>query len=284
MLRNLDDINGADISATDGQIGQVKDFYFDDDAWAVRYFVVETGSWLNTRRVLVPPISVLPPNWVDKSLPVSLTMEQVRNSPDIDTDQPVSRQNESQVLGYYGYPTYWGGEGLWGEGLYPYAMDPAFTGSGLTWQQRERETLAWLQAERARHRNDDPHLRSCKAVTGYRIHAADGEIGHLAGFLVDDQTWAIRYLVVDTSNWWLGHKVLVAPHWIQGVHWADQTVSTDLTRQAMQTAPAYDPATDWTAAQDRALYQHYGRSGYWAQRRDDDEADNTADSLREPRR
>lgn len=276
MLRNLDDINNAAISATDGQIGHVKDFYFDDDAWAVRYFVVETGSWLNTRRVLVSPIAVMPPNWQDRSLPVKLTMEQVRNSPSIDTDKPVSRQHESQVLGYYGYPMYWGGAGLWGEGLYPDAMDPGFAGHGVTWEQREREMQAWLRAERDRHRNDNPRLRSCEAVTGHHIHAMDGDIGHLAGFLVDDQTWAIRYLVVDTSNWWLGHKVLVAPHWIQGVHWVDQTVSVDLTREAIQTAPAYDPDRDWTAAQDLALHQHYGRSGDWADGGGDGSADSTA--------
>jgi hypothetical protein len=190
-------------------------------------------------------------------------MEQVRHSPGIDTDKPVSRQNEEQTLGYYGYPMYWGGEGLWGGGLSPYAMGPGFAGGGVGHVERERQMEAWLREERDRHRNDDPHLRSVNVVTGYRIHATDGEIGHVSGFLVDDETWAIRYLVVDTGSWWSGHRVLVAPAWIEGVHWSDETVSVDLTRAALQTAPTYDPSADWNRDQDLNLYRHHGRRDYW---------------------
>ena len=265
MLRNLKDIDHFKIGASDGDIGHVKDFYFQDDAWVVRYFVVEAGSWLSSRKVLISPISVRHPDWLAQTLPVSLTMEQVRNSPDIDTDKPVSRQNEEQVLGYYGYPTYWNGVGLWGEGLYPYAMVPGFAGYGVERVERERELEAYLRDERARHRNDDPHLRSTKAVTGYHLHASDGDIGRISGFLVDDQTWAIRYLVVDTSTWLLGRKVLVAPSWVTGVHWADKTVSTELSRASIKGAPPYDSTAEWNRDQELKLYRHYGRSGYWAE-------------------
>ena len=196
MLRNTKDLENYAISATDGPIGHVKDFYFDDDAWVIRYFMVDAGSWLSSREVLISPISVHHPNWLERTLPVSITKEQVRNSPDVDTDRPVSRQNEEQYMSYYGYPNYWGGGGVWGDGVYPYAMVPGYAGYGLDRvdrAEREREEEAFLRAERARHRNDDPHLRSCKAVAGYRIHATDGEIGHVAGYLVDDETWAILY-------------------------------------------------------------------------------------------
>jgi len=264
MLRNLKDLENYKIGATDGEIGHVKDFYFEDDAWVLRYFVVDTGSWLSSRKVLISPISVHHPDWLARKLPVSITREQVRHSPDIDTDQPVSRQNEEQYLGYYGYPYYWGGGGLWGEGLYPYAIAPGFAGYGLDRVERERQIEEQLRDERARHRNDDPHLRSCAAVTGYHLHATDGDIGHVAGFLVDDETWAIRYLVVDTSNWWMGHQVLIAPPWIKGVHWNDKTVAVDLSRAAIQSAPPYDPASGWSREQERNLSRHYGRSGYWA--------------------
>jgi len=264
MLRNLKDFENYKIDATDGRIGSVKDLYFDDDAWVVRYLVVETGTWLSSRKVLISPISVKQPDWLAKTLPVAITMDQVRHSPDIDTDKPVSRQNEEQTLGYYGYPIYWGGEGTWGSGLYPYAMTPGFAGHGVERVEREREMEDFLRNERARHRNDDPHLRSCNVVTGYRIHATDGEVGHVSGFLVDDQTWSIRYLIVDTSNWWVGHRVLVAPPWITGVHWSDETVSIDLSRESIKTAPAYDPDDDWNRDQDLGLYRHHGRSDYWA--------------------
>ncbi|MCY7305279.1 MAG: PRC-barrel domain containing protein, partial [Rhodoferax sp.] len=206
----------------------------------------------------------------ERHLPVSITKEQVRNSPDFDTEKPVSRQNEEQTLGYYGYPNYWGSVGLWGGGLYPYAIDPGFDGYGMARMdgmksgEREREEAAYLRAEEDRHRNDDPHLRSCNAVKGYHIEATDGEIGHVAGYLIDDETWAVRYLIVDTSNWWVGHQMLIAPQWITGVHWSNETVSVNLSRAAVKDAPAYDPNAVWSRDLDRDLYRHYGRNGYWA--------------------
>ena len=264
MLRPLKYLENYTIRATDGEIGHVKDFYFDDDVWVVRYLVVNAGTWLASRPVLISPVSVSKPDWVARTLPVAVTREQVRNSPDIDTNKPVSRQNEEQFMGYYGYPGYWAGAGLWGDGLYPYAMVPGYAGYGVDRAEREREMEAYLRDERARHRNDDPHLRSCNAVTGYHIQATDGEIGHVSGFLVDDETWAIRYLIIDTSNWWMGHQVLVAPPWIEGVHWSDKTVAVDLSRASIKNAPRYDPDADWTRDLDRELYSHHGRSGYWS--------------------
>jgi hypothetical protein len=264
MLRNTKDLENYAIRATDGEIGQVKDLYFDDDAWVVRYFIVETGSWLSSRKVLISPLSVRSPDWHGKMLPVSITKEQVSKSPAIDTDKPVSRQNEEQYNGYYGYPFYWSGTGLWGEGLYPYAVTPLMVGS-MEWQERQQEEEALLSAERARHRHDDPHLRSCGNVTGYHLQATDGEIGHVSGFLVDEATWAIRYLVVDTSNWWMGHQVLIAPPWIGGVHWQAETVSVDLSREAVKASPVYDPAALMDRTWERKLHTHYGRTGYWSQ-------------------
>jgi len=264
MLRNMKDLENYAISATDGLIGHIKDFYFDDDAWVVRYLVVDTGSWLSSRKVLISPISVCQPDWQERTLQLSIAKEQVRNSPNFDTDKPVSRQNEEQYLGYYGYPYYWGGGGVWGEGLSPYEMAPGYVDVGVDWKERQQEIEAGLRAERASHRDDDPHLRSCEAVTGYHIHAIDGEIGYIAGYIIDDETWAIRYIVIDTSNWWLGHKILVAPDWITGVHWSNQTVAVNLGRELIKNAPAYDSSTDLNREMDRSLYEHYGRTGYWA--------------------
>lgn len=259
MLRSTKDLENYAINATDGQIGDVSDFYFDDDAWVIRYLVVETGSWLLSRKVLISPMSVHLPHWAEKTLSVSITREQVRNSPDIDTDKPVSRQNEEQHLGYYGYPYYWGGTSMWGESLYPY-MAPSHASDSVGWVVRQQNTEACLRAERKLHCNDDPHLRSCQAVIGYHLHTIDGEIGHVAGYLIDDETWAIRYLIVDTSNWWLGHQVLIAPEWITGVHWPSQTVSVALSRESIKQAPPYDSTTDWGREQDNTLHQHYGRN------------------------
>jgi len=264
MLSSTHDLEKYAIQASDGEIGAVKDFYFDDDSWVVRYLVVEAGSWLTSKKVLISPVSIHNPDGVSRTFPVSITKEQVRKSPDIDTDKPISRQNEEQYMGYYGYGSYWDGAGLWGDGLYPYGMVPGNIGYGMDRVEREREMEAYLRSERQRHRNDDPHLRSCKAVTGYHLQANDGEVGHLSDFLLDEKTWAIRYLIVDTSNWWMGHKVLVAPEWITGVHWSNKTVSVDLSREAVKSAPVYESNETWTLQSELNLRGHYGRAGYWS--------------------
>ena len=264
MLRSMNDLENYTIRATDGTIGQVKDFYFDDERWVIRYLVVDTGTWLSSRKVLISPIAIGSPNWPEKVLPVSITKEQVKNSPDIDTDKPVSRQHEIRYLGYYGYPFYWSGIGLWGAGTYP-NMSMGGYGGFVSTPHAEQSGLEKIhaQAEAARHQDDDPHLRSCKAVMDYQIQAADGDIGHVQGLLVDEETWAIRYLIVNTSNWWLGHLVLIAPQWIQDVSWTDNTVSVNLTRQAVKDAPAYDSAAQLNREQEVDIFKHYGHSGYW---------------------
>ena len=262
MLRNLKDLQGYALRATDGDIGSVKDFYFDDDRWVVRYLVVETGSWLSSRKVLISPVSIGTPNHDEKVLPLSITREQVRNSPDIDTDKPVSRQHEMDHLGYYGYPAYWDSVGAWGGSTMPGLMTPdtGLAPSGVGVLEADRAVAAEMAA---RHRNDDPHLRSCKATTGYHLKAQDGEIGHVQDWIVDEEGWAIRYLVVDTSNWWIGHKVLLAPQWIQEVSWSDKTVAVNMTRDAIKHAPEWDASMPPSRLEEIDIYRHYDRTGYW---------------------
>lgn len=263
MLRSTKDFQGIAIRATDGEIGHLKDMYFDDDSWVMRYFVVETGSWFSSRKVLISPIAASQPDWHGKTLPVSLTREQVKNSPDIDTEKPISRQNESNYFGYYGYPTYWGGRGLWGDGMYPFGMLSNEQANRPDWAARQREDELALSIERERHRNDDPHLRSCSSITGYTVKGSDGDTGHVTGFLVDEVTWAIRYLIVDTSNWWLDHEVLIALPWVTGVKWATKTVEIDLNRSEIKASPAYDSDALLDRKWELALHKHYRRTGYW---------------------
>ncbi len=264
MLRNLKELQGYSLRATDGDIGTVKDFYFDDDRWVVRYLVVETGTWLSSRQVLISPVSLGMPNHDDRVIAVKISREQVKSSPDIDTDKPVSRQHELDHLGHYGYPAYWDSVGIWGAGAMPGSLLPE---AGLT---PPMSGAAILEADRAmaaeqalKHRDDDPHLRSCRSVTGYHIKAQDGEIGHVQGFIVDEDSWQIRYLVIDTSNWWMGHQVLLAPPWIQQVSWAEQMVAVAMTRTAIQNSPEWDPSMPPDRVQEAAIYKHYGRDGYW---------------------
>ncbi len=267
MLRTLKDLENYEIGATDGSIGEVKDFYFDDHDWVVRYLVVDAGTWLTSRKVLISPRSIHHPDWSQRLLPVSLTREQVKNSPGIDTDKPVSRQYEIDYSSYYGYPYYWGGYGIWGDDMYPYGMIPEYPDSMSMRAQREAAGEEYAAIQRARHRNDDPNLRSCKEVIGYHVHASDGDIGHVEGLLIDEKTWSIRYMVVNTSNWWVGRKVLVAPPWIESVRWADRSVRINMTRDAIQGAPHYDESEELNRHLEMGLYEYYDRPGYWSDNR-----------------
>lgn len=257
MLRNINELRGFAIHASDGEIGEVDDFYFDDENWAIRYLIVDTGGWLSGRKVLISPYAIGTPDWEGRKLPVRLTKAQVEGSPDIDTQKPVSRQHEAHYSSYYGYPYYWGSEGLWGLGAYP----------GLL--------TADAQAGTANQTNPaqvppDAHLRSCRELGGYHIHALDGDIGHVDDMLVDDRSWAIRYLIVNTSNWWGGHLVLVSPQWVVEVSWPDSKVSVGLSREAVRSAPPYDPSEPLDRLHEEAIYDHYGRPGYWAARPTED--------------
>lgn len=254
MLRNVRHLRGYAILATDGVIGEVEDLYFDDDRWAIRYLVVDTGTWLPGRKVLISPHAIGRPDWAVQQLPVSLTRAQVADSPEWNTKMPVSRQYETEYLRYFGYPHYWGGAGLWGMGAYP---------GSLTTEDRFEEAMHATRLS-AMHTPGDSHLRSCWVLTGYHIHATDGDIGYVKDVLVEDRTWAIRYLIVDTSNWWQGHDVLIAPQWIESVSWPDEKISVDLTRQAVRDAPPYDAAAQLDREQEQALHEHYGRTGYWS--------------------
>ena len=268
MLRSVKDLEGYAVGATDGKIGHVRDFYFDDRAWVVRYLVVDAGAWLTSRKVLISPIAIGRPAWNERLLHVWLTKEQVKGSPDIDTDKPVSRQHEIAYSSYYGYPNYWGGGGYWGGGIYPNMMLPDQGGSGsprpIRLESENAYTRANIERSESQGASEDPHLRSCREVMKYDIHATDGDIGHVAGMLVDDETWAIRYLIVDTSNWWLGHQLLIAPQWIESVSWVDSKVSVKMTREAIKAAPAYDPIGKLDRVEEAMLYEHYGQPGYWS--------------------
>jgi hypothetical protein len=264
MLRNVHEIKSYDLGATDGDVGSIDDLFFDDQDWVIRYLVVKTGNWLSSRKVLISPYSLGVPDWEHKRLPINISRKQVQDSPDVDTDMPVSRQHETAYADYYSYPYYWQGSGLWGDGLYfPSLLAPDYMGVDSMAGVRTTADDDFVNAKVARLEAADPHLRSCKVVTGYQVHASDGELGHVSAMLVDESTWAIRYLVIDTSNWWMGNKVLVPPQWITDVNWSESKLNIDLTRETIKNSPRYESSADLNRQQENALYQHYGRPNYW---------------------
>jgi hypothetical protein len=224
-------MRGFTLRATDGTIGHVDNFLFDDAHWAIRYLVANTGGWLYGQLVLISPIAFRTVAWEDRRVDVDLTCEQIEHSPGIDTDKPVSRQKEEQLFRYYGYPPYWSGLGMWGVGMYP-------TLAPMTAIESAAAETASPPAGQAQH--GDTHLRSAREVTGYTIEARDGEIGHVVDFLVDDATWAIRHMVVDTRNWWPGKRVLIEPASIDMVIWERSHVVVSLTREEIRQRPEYE--------------------------------------------
>ena len=194
---------------------------------------------------------MLKSDWDAKHIDVGLTKKQVQDSPSIDTHLPVSRQHEVTYLGYYGYPYYWSGPFLWGPGNYPSGMAVR-----TIVPQRDRTDQ---NSERA----NETHLRSTEAVTGYHVEATDGEIGHVHGFILDEDLWSIRYVVLATTNWWPGKKVLVSPDWIKKVSWGEDRLFTSLTREAIKDAPEYIESRKISRDYEDDLFAHYGRAPYW---------------------
>lgn len=239
MIHTARAFEGYSINARDGALGSVKDIYFGDENWIVRHFVVETGSWLNGRRVLLAAARLTPDPGTQR-LNIEATREQVRNSPPMETDRPVSRQREQEIYDHYGWPYYWGVAPLAGGGIAAGAMMAGPLGVGLAAAQREVDDVRTSTIEADRRPPGDPHLRSVREVRGYRISARDGELGHVEDLLIDTGTWEIRALVVDTRNWLPGRNVLVPPMAVEAVRWQKSDVVVDLLRDEIKNGPAFE--------------------------------------------
>jgi hypothetical protein len=253
MFLSVKNLSNYTIEATDGTIGHVHSFLFDDQNWAIRYLVVDAGTWLLGRKVLVAPAALGKPEGQMEVFPVGLTREQVKGSADIDTEKPVSRQQEIELHKYYNWAPYW--VGTFG----PTGILDAPVVPGVNTQGKESQPASVEAKEET-----DPHLRSTKEVLGYKIHAEDGQIGHVEDFIVHVDDWIIRYMVVDTRSWLPGRKVMISPDWwIKDISWADSEVVVDVTRDLIEGSPEFDPAYPVNREYETRLYDYYGRPKYW---------------------
>jgi hypothetical protein len=216
MLQDIKALYGCKIAAIDGEIGHVKDFYFDDNTWVIRYLVVDTGTWLAGRAVLLTPHAFGKWDQFEGALHIKLSRRQIEGGPSIDTHTPVSRKFEIDYYRYYGWPAYWTGSSMWGTSGYPMVMNSP-------------DAAAAADSVRHHHR-DDKHLQSSLAVKGYAIHASDGAIGHVAGFLINDRSWAIHNLVVDAGGWISCKEILIDPAAVERISYEDSTVFVRLSK------------------------------------------------------
>jgi hypothetical protein len=262
MLWSVNDVAGYRIDASDGEVGSVVDFFFDDRTSAIRYVVVDTGSWLPGRKVLLVPDVLRHAGEGSRAFSTGLSKAQVKDSPDVATEKPVSRQQEELLHAHYGWQPYWA-YGPEMAALAPY-WGAAGYATPLYEARQTSETEAEAQrAAEAQLEQGDPGLRSAREVIGYYIGATDGEIGHVEDLLVDDEAWRIRYLVIDTRNWLPGRKVVVSPQWIHRVDWARETVDLDQTRDQIRNSPEYDVSAPPDRGFEERLHQHFDRPGYW---------------------
>jgi uncharacterized protein YrrD len=207
MLHLASTLESYALNAADGQIGRVNHFYFDDQSGAIRYAVVDTGkkldptdNWFTGRQILLPTAKIGAVLATSQLLTTTLTRREIEESPTTLSDRPVAKQSEEGNYNVLGWP--------------------------VSWYAPEEETKPW-----------DPNLRSTKVVTGYHVESLDGEIGHIADFVIDDSDWTIRHWVVATRNWWPGKKVLLLPTQIQSINWDSSIVTVSLFRSQVQNAP-----------------------------------------------
>ena len=230
MLRSIRQLYGKTLRTSDADIGHVKDFYFNDQQWVVRYVIADTGTWLLGRLVLISPRAFGNFHQDGDRLLVNLTRQQIENSPAMESHKPVSRQYEEEYNRYYGWPSYWDGEGMWGVSGFP---SPYLKPS--------------KQASRGSHLHSggDPHLRSTQALSGYRnfsgyqIQASDGTIGHVKDFIMDDESWAICHLVVETGHWFSRREIVISPKDIDRIRYEESKVFVKVTKEAILAAPEY---------------------------------------------
>lgn len=246
-LKRMKEIQGYELGARDGEIGRCNDFLFDDRSWAVRYVVADTRKWLPGRKVLISPISIDAVIEATKILRVDLTKDQIKDSPPLEADAPVSRQYETLFNRYHEWGNYWEGPLVWGHYPYPRLLQRS---EALHKQVEEIEVQS--------------HLRSAQNVRGYSIKATDTGIGHIKDFIFDEETWIIRYLIVDTAKWLpIGKKVIIPPQWVEEVDWSDSCVTVDVPSEKIKNSQEYDPTIVLDRDYETALYDYYNLPYYW---------------------
>lgn len=209
-------------------IGEVDEFYFDDESWKIRYLVIKTGSWLSERKVLISPDAIIKQPWQNGFFPVLLTKQQVQNSPDIDTEKPVSRLQETELYSHYQWENYWG-SGFYAGGS---------MGVSMPFPSVEHEVL--MEPDKDKTADNYVHLRSTERVSGYHIHATDGEIGHVDDFIVHEETWQITAIVVDTSNWFGGKKIVIPVAHIKKIDWSENLVFLNMVKASIDKHPLFE--------------------------------------------
>lgn len=228
MLLNIKEIYGARLIALDGDIGPVQDFYFDDSTWEIRYAVVNTEGWLAGPPVLISRRAFGEWNKAGKSLQVKLRKKQIEDSRPVELHSPQTPPYEAEFFRSYGWPAYWEGGEMWGAAGFPLVAPPSTSRSLLMKKEDDEE---------------HSRVRSMTSLTGYHLQADDGAIGSVSGFMVDDQTWMVAFLIVETGHCYPGKKILIVPNKIAGINYEESNVAVHLTKEEIKQTLANEVAT-----------------------------------------
>lgn len=242
-LHRTAEIIGCTAQAIDGKAGSIHDILFDDDSWKVRYLVVRSGVWLEERMVLIPPQAFLYATEGAHEVHVTLSCDQIRQSRSLEADPPFYLQR--QIDAATTAPTLWM--------TYGSLYDPVIPLYGPALMQAPPEG-----ADVKREKPDyDPHLRSVREISGYQLEDADGEAGQLVGFLVDNEVWALRYVVIQTGSWFAKQQRLLTVSHISAINWERRTLTTSLHRERIAASPEYADALLLDPAFENRLLQYY---------------------------
>jgi hypothetical protein len=254
MLYQATSLFGFRLQTRDNEeMGHVHDCYFDRQDWIVRYLVADIGSWFFGRKVLIATSALGIPDWDAKTLPVTMTKAEVKASPETDLAMPVTRQHERALINYYNWPTYWAEPFLSSAS----GVAPLATPGPTAVEQLPTEVVEGLQ------NSEESHLHSMVDTQGYDLEALDGTIGHVSDFVIDSQGWAIRYLVIDTSNWLAGRKVLISPQWVERIEWDDARLYLNVRKEVVANSPEQPADLRLDRVYERELHRHYGYPEYW---------------------
>lgn len=253
MLRSIKDLIGYPIHATDGHFGRVADCLFDDKEWGLRYLVVHTHGLLDRHDVLISPRDLDQPGagWFERHVPVTLTKQQIEDSPTVDTDKPVSKLYEEEYARYHRHVVYWEGSMIWGATLVPHLKRPDRDSARAAMHDRRMKWIA------------DRTLRSANEVIGYHAKATDGDIGKVRDLILQTDQWRIRHLAVDSTKWLPGGNVLIDVDWAEDFNWAEELVSVNHTKEEIRNAPPFHPLDAVNRDYEKELYDYYGRPCYW---------------------
>lgn len=248
----LNRLTGYHLKALDGDFGKLVALYFDDKNWIVRYFVARSTEWLVGRKLLIVPTLITDIDPKDKIIDVDLTLQQVENSPllearEIGDEEYISLNYEQEIYRYYRLLPYWHSEP---------AIIPMGDSSNSNSNPNPNEIKLVETSESFAHRP----LHSSEELKNFGLHATDGNIGHIADLIIEEESWRIRYLEINTHHWLPGKHVLLAPAWIKKIDWQNKTVLVDLDCNAIKTAPDYEPAKIISRQYQLDLYQHYGKN------------------------